>query len=160
MGNRNLIIVGVIVIVAVVGYVLLSNQAKTPTPPSLTPPPTAQPTEQEAVIGKEKTLTLAEQNKSGQTGVATLKEADGKVLVTVTMSGTLSDVPQPAHIHVGACPGVGAVKYPLTNIKDGSSETTLDVRLDQLMSELPLALNVHKSAAQIGVYTACADLEE
>lgn len=158
MGNRNLIIVGVVVIVAVVGYILLSNQAKTPNQP--TPLPIVQPTEPEAVMEKEKTLTLAEQNKSGQTGVVTLKEVDGKLLVTVTMSGTPSDVLQPAHIHAGACPGVGAVKYPLTNIKDGSSETTLDVTLDQLTSELPLAVNVHKSATQISAYTACADLEE
>ena len=105
------------------------------------------------------TVDLGEENDSGESGTATLEEKEGKVTVTVNLAGYPTDgTAQPAHLHVGACPGVGAVKYPLTSIVNGTSVTTLDVTLAQLTSELPLALNVHKSAAEAKVYTACGGL--
>jgi hypothetical protein len=105
------------------------------------------------------TVTLSEENGSGETGTATLEEVNGKVQVTVALSGYPTDgTPQPAHLHVGACPGVGAVKYPLTPIVGGASVTMLDVSLSDLKAQLPLALNVHKSAKEAGVYTACGAL--
>jgi len=60
---------------------------------------------------------------------------------------------------MGACPGVGAVKYPLTSIVNGASTTVLSVTLDQLKKELPLAINVHKSATEVSTYTACGPLD-
>ena len=104
------------------------------------------------------TVTLAEENDSGQSGVATLVEDDGVVTVTIAISGFTANTPQPAHIHIGSCPDVGAVKYPLTNVVDGESVTVLETTLAQLRSELPLGLNVHKSAPEASVYTACGDL--
>jgi hypothetical protein len=105
------------------------------------------------------TITLAELNGSGESGTAMLEEVDGKVTVTVNLTGYPKDgTPQPAHLHVGECPGVGAVKYPITSLVNGTSVTMLDVTLAQLKSELPLALNVHKSAAEAKVYTACGGL--
>jgi hypothetical protein len=104
------------------------------------------------------TVNLLGQNDSGETGVATLTEKGGKVTVTLSMQGYPVDIPQPAHIHIGVCPDVGAVKYPLNNVDNGTSETTLDVTLAQLKSELPLGINVHKSGTEAGVFTACGDL--
>lgn len=116
-------------------------------------------------IGMEQTstpseivLTIAEQNESGEYGTATLTEADGKVKVTLNLSGAPTGVTQPAHIHIGSCPNVGAVKYPLTSPVDGTSVTMLDVPLSQLRSELPLGLNVHKSTTQTSDYVSCGDL--
>lgn len=109
-------------------------------------------------MAKTMKLTLSEENNSGESGTATLKEQNGKVVVTISLTGFTKDASQPAHIHVGDCPGVGKVKYPLTDVVNGQSTTTLDVSMDQLKSGLPLALNVHKSKAQIGVYTACGGL--
>ena len=78
--------------------------------------------------------------------------------MSVSLTGAPAGVAQPAHIHVGACPGVGAVKYPLTFPVDGQSETVLDVTLEQLRSELPLAINIHRSAAEASVYVSCGEL--
>ena len=87
-----------------------------------------------------------------------LEEADGKVKVTIDLTGTKYMAPQQAHIHIGVCPGVGAVKYPLTNVVAGKSTTVLMVSMADLASQGPLAVNVHKSAAEAGVYTACGAL--
>jgi hypothetical protein len=105
-----------------------------------------------------KTVMLAEQNDSGQTGTVVLKELEGQVMVSVTMEGAVSAVPQPAHIHVGKCPTPGAVKYPLTNVVNGMSETTLDVSMADLEAAGELAINVHKSAEEVSVYIACGDM--
>lgn len=152
--SRNLWIIVAIAVIIVVGGFLFLSTGQTPSPTS-TPTPiqaTATP------VAMEKNILLSEQNKSGVSGSAVLREENGKVNVTLNLTGGPKTTPQPAHIHVGACPDVGAVKYPLTNVVDGQSITTLDVTLAQLNNELPLAINVHKSAAQITVYTACGDL--
>ncbi len=119
---------------------------------------------QEAVsptgAGTSMTVTLGEQNGSGQSGTALLEESGGKTTLTLTLTGNPADgVSQPAHIHVGACPTPGEVKYPLTPVVNGASVTTLDVTLAGLTAQLPLAVNVHKSATEASVYTSCGDLK-
>ena len=105
------------------------------------------------------TVTLAAQNDSGETGTAILTETDGKTTVTVNVANAPEGVPQPAHIHSGACPTPGEVVYPLTNVVNGMSETVLDVDLATLRQGLPLAINVHKSASEVQVYVSCGDLQ-
>lgn len=107
------------------------------------------------------TVNLAEENNSGESGVAKLVSlANGaRTKVSLELTGAPSGTRQPAHIHSGTCPGVGGVKYPLTFPVDGKSETVLDVSLDQLKTELPLAINVHKSVAEAAVYVSCGNLE-
>lgn len=104
-------------------------------------------------------VDLSTQNNSGQSGKAVLTEVDGKVKVILNITGKPSTVAQPAHIHVSNCATIGAVKYPLTSVTNGASQTTLDVSLDQLVSQLPLSINVHKSAAEASVYVACGDIK-
>jgi hypothetical protein len=108
-----------------------------------------------------KFIALNEQNDLGQSGKAELTEnADGKVVVTLTMVGGTFTQPQPAHIHVGSCPTPGAVKYPLSNVVNGKSVTTLAVSMSELTNSTEkLAINVHKSAAESSVYTACGDIK-
>lgn len=145
---------GIVIIIG--GFLLLSARQTPPTTPLPTPiQATATPATPAAV---EKNILLSEQNNSGVSGSAVLIEENGQVTVTLNITGAPSSTPQPAHIHTGACPDVGDVKYPLTNVVDEQSQTVLNVTLIQLKAEQPLAINVHKSAAQITAYTACGDL--
>lgn len=104
-------------------------------------------------------VVLNEEGKSGQMGTAVLTGMAGKTKVTLYVSGGTKGVAQPAHIHVGVCPGVGAVKYGLNSVVDGKSETVLNVNIGDFRKMGPLAVNVHKSAAQVGVYVACGELK-
>lgn len=143
--DRNIITLAGILIVGVAAYFLY----------------TAQIAEQEAKMKLARltaNVALSAQNNSNESGTATLKETDRKVVVSLSVTGEPKGAIQPAHIHLGSCPNPGAVKYPLTNVVDGKSETTLNVTMDQLRGELPLAINVHKSAAQSKVYVSCGDL--
>ncbi len=114
-------------------------------------------------------LNLSSQNNSGIAGTATFENSDGKVKVTLKLAGVSTGVAglqvislgatHPAHIHLGSCATLGAVKYPLTSTVDGRSVTTINASLADLKAGLPLAVNVHKSDAEIGVYVACADIK-
>jgi len=108
-------------------------------------------------------LGLYEQNDSKESGSAMLTDAGGKTKVSIELFGSPSDIVQPAHIHAGSCAGLGEVKYPLASVKGdgagpGGSETILDASLGQLISELPLAVNVHQSAQELSRYVACGDI--
>jgi hypothetical protein len=105
------------------------------------------------------TVTLNGQNNSGEMGTTTLTDVSGKTKVVLNYTGAPKDIVQPAHIHTGSCANLGGVVYPLNYPVNGASETTLDVSIDQLLSQLPLAINVHKSAGEITVYTACGDIK-
>lgn len=105
-------------------------------------------------------VELKSQNNSGQDGSATIVYMDGKAKVVINVPSGTKDIAQPAHIHMGTCPNPGAVTYPLTNVVNGISETIIDIPVEQLLNELPLAINVHKSAAEVKVYTSCGDIPE
>ena len=90
-------------------------------------------------------------------------------------------VPHPAHIHSGTCDELGDVVYPLEDVTGEAlsgtpgaspepaaeglpgdviarSRTAVDASLDDILAE-PHAVNVHKSAEEIDVYVACANVE-
>lgn len=120
--------------------------------------PTAAPSPTPEAMMTPMSVVLDAQNNSGESGTAILKEENGQTTVTINLTGFAKDVPQPAHIHVGTCPGVAAVKYPLTSVANGKSITVLQVTLAQLKVQLPLAINVHKSAKEVTNYTTCGGL--
>ena len=122
--------------------------------------PTTTPanTNQNDTANRSLSLTLAEQNQSSQSGTANIFEVGDKTKIELTLRNSPSE-PQPAHIHTGSCAELGGVKYPLTFPVNGTSDTTLDVSYDELLAELPLAINVHKSVAEASVYVACADIK-
>lgn len=120
--------------------------------------------EQETKAMEEKakkalTVKLAEQNSSGQSGTATISEDAGKVMVTLSLTGGNFTLPQPVHFHEGTCEQPGKIVYPLSDVENGSSQTTLDASQEKLNSQAPLALNVHKSNAELKAYTSCGMLE-
>jgi len=110
------------------------------------------------VFPKQIEINLNQLGNSGEYGKAILKEIQGKTVVKLSLQGFPPDISQPAYIHEGFCPAVGKVKYTLNSLKNGQSETTLDVTLDQVLSQLPLAINIRKSASRSDVYFACGNL--
>ena len=103
-------------------------------------------------------VTLAEQNDSGERGVAVLEDVNGQLRVTLTVQGQPAGVRQPAHIHSGTCADIGGVVYPLTFPTDGGSVTSLDIALDDLRTGGPYAINVHQSTDEPQIYVACGDI--
>ncbi len=106
------------------------------------------------------TVPLSAQNDSGQSGLVTFSHnADGKLVVSIQATDVDYKDPQPAHIHLGSCPNPGSVRYPLTSVVDGLSETVIDTTWEELISSKEkMAVNIHKSAAESKVYTSCGDL--
>ncbi len=104
------------------------------------------------------TIFLKGENNSGESGKVTLKQDNGVFTVTISLNSESSNIPQPAYIYRGKCPDVGAIKYMLNPVINGSSTTALQVSLDQLKKQEPLAITVHKSKQEITQYIACGDL--
>ena len=106
----------------------------------------------------ELVIKLATQNASGESGTATLTDSPDGLVVVVKASGGNAAGPQPEHIHDGTCAKLGGVKYPLKNLVDGASTTTIPkVTIADLLAGT-YAINLHKSTSEIGVYTACGDI--
>lgn len=111
--------------------------------------------------GEPVKVLLDAENSSGETGTATLADlGNGKTMVGVEINGEPDGASQPMHIHVGQCgPTLGKVAFPLTNLEKGKSSTTIDTALDALMTG-GFAINGHKSAQEISVYTFCGNIPE
>jgi hypothetical protein len=102
-------------------------------------------------------FALNAQNGSGQHGTVALKPRGAKTVVEIHLLNAPSTA-QPAHIHSGSCAHLNPVpKYPLTSVVDGISETTVNEPISVLTAG-GLAVNVHKSAADLKTYVACGDL--
>lgn len=111
-------------------------------------------------IGRSISFGMAAVNNSGETGTATLAEVNGKVRVTLELSGAPGETEQPAHIYFGSCSKLGPVVYPLNALANGQSETLLETSLDQLMGRLPIAINVRKSNPEANLSYSCANIEK
>ncbi len=145
-----LIVIGVLI---GAGYLLFGQGGKFPSLPGTTP---SQPT---ASLPKQVEVALDSQNNSNQLGTATLQKVDGKLVVKIVLKGQPAGSSEPAHIHQGSCPNPGVVKYPLSPVVNGASETTLNITGDELLKLMPLAVNVHKSEADSKTYVACGNVE-
>lgn len=161
MDKKTIIAAVVVVAIIILGSFFFFKKSP---PPQSSPQPTIsapKTTEQPAPAPSARTITvpLSSQNNSGESGTATLTDVNGKTNVVIAVSGAPSGVTQPAHIHTGTCAAIGAVTYPLTFPVNGKSETTLNVSLDTLLGQLPLAINIHKSVAESSVYVACGDIK-
>ena len=103
------------------------------------------------------TLQLAAQNNSGISGTAAFTtQADGlRVDIKVTGAGA---GPQPAHVHEGSCAQLNPTpQFSLASVTNGSSTTVLQTTV-QALTASPHAIHLHKSADELTVYVACADI--
>ncbi len=157
MKTNQIIIAVVAVVIVLIGAYILLKKPSPQTQPQNQPvtQSAASPANQQAMVG---VADLKEQNVSGEHGQVYWEEKNGKVVVTIDLVGEPKSASQPAHLHVGTCQNPGAIKYPLSNVVGGKSETTLNVSYDQLKQDLPLIANVHKSDAEIKTYVACGDV--
>jgi hypothetical protein len=103
------------------------------------------------------TVTMKAENGSGEDGTATLAQKGDDVVVTLDLkNGTTT--PQPVHIHTGTCANLGGVHDPLTNVVSGKSTTTVkNTKLGDLETG-GFAINVHRSASDVGTYVSCGDI--
>ncbi|MFN8470691.1 MAG: CHRD domain-containing protein [Anaerolineae bacterium] len=105
------------------------------------------------------TVPLAAENNSGQTGTVTLTAMGDQTQVVINVPAGPAGTPQPAHIHDGKCPDVGKVVWPLTNVVDGKSTTMVPAKLSDIATGA-YAINIHKSAAEVSVYTSCGNIPQ
>lgn len=105
------------------------------------------------------TIQLGAQNNSGIAGSATLTDlGNNQTRVVIAVTGFTAGTPSPVHIHEGTCTTLNpAVKFPLTNLVDGKSETTVPVALSAVLAA-PHAINAHKSAQEASVYVSCGNV--
>jgi hypothetical protein len=104
-------------------------------------------------------LKINAQNGSGENGTATLTQTDAGVKVVIAIPNGPAG-PQPAHIHDGTCAGIQGVAYSLTSVASGDSTTVIKgVTIDQLLAG-KYAINIHKSASDMGNYVACTNIVE
>jgi Cu/Zn superoxide dismutase len=113
---------------------------------------------EDALEDVEVSLDLEEQNDSGISGTATLSPtSDGEVEVELEVDGS-DGGPHPAHIHQGSCADLDPnPAFPLEDVVDGRSETTVDVDIADLTAD-EYAINVHESPENASNYVACADI--
>jgi hypothetical protein len=109
------------------------------------------------MAAKTMTVKLTAQNGSGENGTAVLSDVTGGVSVVISLKGAPASA-QPAHIHTGACPKPGGVKYPLTNVVNGASKTLVKGTTIAALLASPMAINVHESAADLQKYVSCGDI--
>jgi CHRD domain-containing protein len=94
-------------------------------------------------------------DEASGTGTATLTAQGNQTQVVLRVATTNPEML--AHIHADACPGVGPIVFPLTNVRNGTSTTMIDAPLSQVMAQ-GKAINLHKSPDQAGIYVGCGDL--
>ncbi len=104
-------------------------------------------------------FSIAEHDHSGEKGAAIFTDiGNGQTKVELDMTGGPKNTDQPAHIHSGSCDSLGGIVYTLNYVRNGYSETILDISLDQLLDE-PLAINIHKSSKDLQNYLSCGDIK-
>jgi len=105
-------------------------------------------------------IPVYSQNGSGEWGSVTFLQRGPNLVVSVSMVNPTAPT-QPVHIHTGTCANLNPKPtYPLKNLDNGSSSTTLEnVSLASLLAS-PFAVNVHMSPNQVGTYVACGEIKQ
>lgn len=106
---------------------------------------------------KTSTFSLASIGGSAQDGSVSFIDLGGQTSVVISVGSSDAGLAQPVHIHAGSCATLGSVVFPLSNVVDGRSVTVIDESISNVLKS-GFAVNLHKSADEVSVYTACGDL--
>ena len=158
--NKFIIVLIVVVIVFLLLWVFLVNRERISIPGF--EEVTEQVIKEEEVISEPRqavvNLILREQSDSGISGTATLVDSEEGLWVVLQLDGAPEGIAQPAHIHRNTCEEIGEVLYNLNFPLNGFSQTSLPLTPEELMVDLPLSINIHKSAEEPKVYVACGNI--
>jgi hypothetical protein len=111
----------------------------------------------QAAADPARTITLQTLNESGVIGTVTFATVGDKTAVEITVDPG-GNLDMPAHIHPGTCTSLTPQpKFPLENVKNGSSKTVVPATIDELFAG-GLAVNIHRSNDDLKTYTACVDI--
>jgi Cu/Zn superoxide dismutase len=110
-----------------------------------------------AAAADSKPIPMFARNGSGENGTVTLTQQGADVLVRVRLSHAPATM-QPIHIHGGACDAPASVKWPLTNLVNGMSTTTVHGVTVAALRGHGYVVNAHKSATDMGTYVSCGSL--
>lgn len=107
------------------------------------------------------TVQLASQDYLNENGTAVITdEGNGMSQVIISISGEPVSADEPAVIYTGSCNLLGGKAYPLNDVIQDVSTTTIGVSLSEMLGQqLPLALTIDESA-QGATSTACGDIGE
>lgn len=152
---RGLIIVIAIIIVGVIAIAIWNSSQNSSAYPSNQNSAAPASSTGSTVEERQMSVPLRAQNNSGESGMAVIRDQNGKTLVEVSMQREPSGASQPMHFHIGTCKAPGAIRYPLNSVVNGRSTTLLNISYGTFLTQLPLIINVHKSAAQSNIYVAC-----
>ncbi len=79
--------------------------------------------------------------------------------VEIVLDAAGAEGTHPAHVHEGtSCDEFDAAPtFPLADVEDGTSSTTIDVSASELVDG-EYVVNVHESADQLDTYVSCAEI--
>jgi len=110
-----------------------------------------------AAAADSKPIPMFARNGSGESGTVTLTQQGADVLVRVRLAHAPATL-QPIHIHGGTCDAPASVKWPLTNLVNGMSSTTIHGVTVAALRSHGYVVNAHKSASDMGTYVSCGPL--
>lgn len=156
--HKNILpVLATAVFIVIVGILIFFGKGANP--PSPQKSPSVKNSTQNTDSAKEFAVYLKPMGNSKQTGSASLIDKNGKVIIGISTTGEPKNVVQMANIYSGTCESLANVKYPLNNIVNGSSQTTLETTLLNLQNSGQLAININKTQGDNKSSVSCANLE-
>jgi Cu/Zn superoxide dismutase len=103
------------------------------------------------------TITLHAVDNSGVTGTATLTPMGESTMVTLEINNPPPGA-LPAHIHFDTCANPSDIRFGLSNVVDGKSETTVSGSIAYLRrGHGRFSINVHRAQPDLPII-ACGDV--
>lgn len=113
------------------------------------------------IVSDEIKVEVKAQNYSGEQGLASIREVNGRVVIIMHLENAPKDVKQSAFLYKGSCDNLDEVMYYLPVSYDGKySLTFYGKSLKDLMKELPLAIAVAKSVDEPNIVYSCGNWTE